>query len=77
MFLRGGSNTMETELQSLLTAREAAEYLRVSLLTLSKIEKDGGIIPFRTPGGHRRYNVDMLKEYLEKSRGNHRRGRDS
>ncbi len=59
---------MELEQRSLLTAKEAAQYLRVSLLTLSKIEKQGGIVPFRTPGGHRRYSLDMLREYLENSR---------
>jgi excisionase family DNA binding protein len=59
---------MESDQYKLLTAKEAAQYLRVSLLTLSKIEKQGGIIPFRTPGGHRRYSVDMLNDYLEKSR---------
>jgi len=59
---------VEREQHSLLTAKEAAQYLRVSLLTLSKIEKQGGIVPFRTPGGHRRYSLDMLREYLEKSR---------
>ncbi len=61
--------------QQLLTAKEAANYLRVSLLTLSKIERQGGIVPFRTPGGHRRYSQEMLTEYLEGSRrmpdGNH------
>jgi len=51
-----------------MTAKEAAQYLRVSLLTLSKIEKSGGIVPFRTPGGHRRYNLQMLRDYLEASR---------
>ena len=54
---------------SLLTAREAARYMRISLFTLSKIERQGRLIPFRTPGGHRRYSVDMLNEYLENSRG--------
>ena len=52
----------------LLTAREAARYLRVSLFTLNKIERQGRIVPFRTPGGHRRYNVAMLNEYLQASR---------
>lgn len=59
---------MESDQYKLLTAKEAAQYLRVSLLTLSKIEKQGGIIPFRTPGGHRRYSVEMLNEYLQNSR---------
>jgi len=65
---------VEYERQSLMTAKEAAQYLRVSLLTLSKIEKEGGLIPFRTPGGHRRYSIEMLNQYLEQSRDNRRRG---
>jgi len=51
-----------------MTAKEAAAYLRVSLFTLRKIEQQGLIVPFRTPGGHRRYSLDMLNEYLESSR---------
>jgi excisionase family DNA binding protein len=53
---------------SLLRAREAAEYLNVSLATLGRIEKEGELTPFRTPGGHRRYSLTMLHEYLEGSR---------
>jgi putative resolvase len=52
----------------LLTAKEAAAYLRISLFTLRKVEQQGLIVPYRTPGGHRRYSVDMLNEYLERSR---------
>ena len=52
----------------LLTAKEAAAYLRISLFTLRKIEQEGLIVPYRTPGGHRRYSVEMLNEYLEASR---------
>ena len=71
------------ESKTLLTAKEACRYLRVSLFTLSKIEKQGLLVPFRTPGGHRRYSLEMLNEYLEKSRkcfgnpgrrGQHREG---
>jgi len=54
--------------ETLLTAKEACEYLRVSLFTLRKIEKQGLLTPFRTPGGHRRYSLEMLNEYLERSR---------
>ena len=53
---------------TILTAREAAEYLRVSLYTLSRMETKGSLIPFRTPGGHRRYSLRMLNEYLKESR---------
>ena len=53
---------------ALLTAREASDYLHVSLFTLSRIEKEGLLVPFRTPGGHRRYSLEMLIEYLERTR---------
>ena len=53
---------------ALLTAKEAASYMRISLFTLSKIEREGALVPFRTPGGHRRYSLAMLNEYLENSR---------
>ena len=53
---------------TILTAKEAADYLRVSLYTLRRMESDGSLIPYRTPGGHRRYSLRMLNEYLEKSR---------
>jgi excisionase family DNA binding protein len=56
------------EKSRLLTAKEAAAYLRISLFTLRKIEQQGLIVPYRTPGGHRRYSVEMLNEYLEQSR---------
>ncbi|MHB1296662.1 MAG: HD domain-containing phosphohydrolase [Anaerolineae bacterium] len=53
---------------TLLTAKEAAAYLRISLFTLNRMEKDGHVIPFRTPGGHRRYSLSMLNDYLRGSR---------
>jgi excisionase family DNA binding protein len=56
------------ERMDLLTAKEAAKYLRISLFTLARIEKQGMLVPFRTPGGHRRYSLEMLDEYLERSR---------
>ena len=59
---------MSEERLLLLTAREAAAYLRVSLFTLNRIEKQGQVVPFRTPGGHRRYSLGMLNEYLQHSR---------
>jgi excisionase family DNA binding protein len=52
----------------LLRARQAASYLNVSLATLYRIEKEGKLTPFRTSGGHRRYSLAMLNEYLERSR---------
>jgi PleD family two-component response regulator len=58
----------EDQAMGLLTAREAAEYLHVSLFTLGRIEKESLLMPFRTPGGHRRYSLEMLNEYLEHTR---------
>jgi excisionase family DNA binding protein len=52
----------------LFTAKEAGAYLGVSLSTLHKIEKNGLLMPFRTPGGHRRYDKKMLDDYLQSSR---------
>jgi excisionase family DNA binding protein len=52
----------------LLTAREAANFLHVSLSTLWRLEHQGLIVPFRTPGGHRRYSLAMLQTYLDRSR---------
>lgn len=59
---------MTVEDRRILAAKEAAEYLGVSLATLRKIESRGELVPSRTPGGHRRYSVAMLDEYFEKSR---------
>jgi excisionase family DNA binding protein len=56
------------EQKRLLTAKEAAGYLRISLFTLRKIEQQGLIVPYRTPGKHRRYSIEMLNQYLEESR---------
>jgi len=66
---------MARNMTSLMTAKEAARYLRVSMFTLSKIESEGGLVPYRTPGGHRRYSLRMLNEYLNNSRSSFRSGR--
>ena len=65
--------TMADKEMTILTAKEAAEYLRVSLYTLRKMESEGGLVPFRTPGGHRRYSLKMLEDYLERTRKPSRR----
>ena len=59
---------MEEEWKQILTAKEAAQYLRVSLASLHRMEKQGLLVPFRTVGGHRRYSLAMLNNYLENSR---------
>ncbi len=59
---------MAEEEMTILTAKEASDYLRISLYTLRRMESVGSLIPYRTPGGHRRYSLRILNEYLEKSR---------
>jgi excisionase family DNA binding protein len=49
----------------LLNAREAAEYLNISLSTLHRMEHQGILIALRTPGGHRRYSLEMLNACLK------------
>jgi excisionase family DNA binding protein len=56
------------DFDALLTAKEAAAYLRVSVNTLGRMEQRGLIVPYRTPGGHRRYTRAMLRSYLEGTR---------
>jgi excisionase family DNA binding protein len=54
--------------RAMLNSSEAAEYLGISVNTLYRIEKRGDLQPFRTPGGHRRYDLRMLDDYLESTR---------
>jgi excisionase family DNA binding protein len=58
------SNNSTPSTSPLLTAREAAAYLRVSLSTLYRMELSGKLTPLRTPGGHRRYTIEMLNACL-------------
>lgn len=49
-----------------VTTKEATKRLGVHVLTLHNWERDGKIDTWRTPGGHRKYNVDkFLKEQEE------------
>lgn len=63
-----GVETQANQRSRLLTARDVVDYLGISLSTLNRIEKQGLLVPFRTPGGHRRYAQRMLDEYLEQTR---------
>ena len=49
---------------ALLTAKEAAAYLRISISTLNRMEHNGVVTSLRTPGGHRRYTLEMLNACL-------------
>ena len=59
--------TKNPERFNLLTAREAAAYLRISLSTLRRMEQSGALTPLRTPGKHRRYTLAMLNECLQRT----------
>lgn len=50
----------------MLNIAQAAKYLNVSIDTLRLWEKNGKLKPLKTPGGHRRYDIDLLDEFLGK-----------
>ena len=53
--------------EDLITTNEAAKLLGVSASTIYRMEKNGLIKPFRTPGGQRRFSRTALEDYLERS----------
>jgi len=54
-----------TPVRRLLTAREAAERLSVSVRTLSRWGEAGTLPTHRTLGGHRRYDPDDIDRLIE------------
>lgn len=46
-----------------LTISKAAKELGVSINTLRRWDKEGFLIPEKTPSGHRRYDVEKLKKF--------------
>ena len=51
-------------MSKLLNIREAAEYLNVTPDCLRKWHKRGTLVPLKTAGGHRRYDLDELKKFI-------------
>jgi excisionase family DNA binding protein len=51
--------------QQWLTLKDASEFLGVHFTTLRAWADSGEIRVFRTPGGHRRFNVTDLRRFLE------------
>ncbi len=49
---------------TLVSIREASRLLGVSEATLRSWSNDGQIKPFITPGGHRRYHIEELKQLV-------------
>src|ERR1700740_2451637 len=52
--------------RQLLTPREAARMLGISYPTIKKWILDGKLKTTKTPGGHHRLTLAILKPYLEK-----------
>lgn len=50
-------------MDKLLSIKQTAEYLNVSQDTLRKWDKANKLKPLKTPGGHRRYPIDMLDSF--------------
>lgn len=49
--------------KAVLTSQEAADYLGISRMTLSK-RRDNGEIPYHMAGSHFRYRIKDLENYL-------------
>lgn len=51
-------------MSNLLNIKEASEYLNVHPDTLRRWDKEGKLIPVKTEGGHRRYQQEVLDEFI-------------
>jgi putative resolvase len=48
-------------MKKLVSIREAAKILGVSIITLRRWDEDGKLVAVKTEGGHRRYDISRLK----------------
>lgn len=55
--------------ENIVGTKQAAEMLGVSISTIYRMVDQGILQPSKTPGGQRRFPVNQLEEYKEKSRG--------
>lgn len=55
--------------KDIVGTKQAAEILGVSISTIYRMVNQGILQPSKTPGGQRRFPVNQLEEYKEKSRG--------
>lgn len=53
-------------MKRLLDIREAAIELGVSINTLRRWDKEGRLVPQRTLGGHRRYDLEKIRQDWDK-----------
>ena len=54
--------------KQLLSTTGAAGYLGVSISTIYRMVEQGLIVPIKTPGGQRRFSIDILNDYKESSK---------
>lgn len=54
--------------EAIVGTKQAAEILGVSISTIYRMVEQGILEPTKTPGGQRRFPVNQLEEYKEKSR---------
>lgn len=52
----------------LLTTKQAANHIGVSISTLYRMINKGILVPNKTPGGQRRFSIEMLDAFLESSK---------
>ena len=53
----------------LLTPREVAEVFGVRTTTIARWAREGKLMPLRTPGGHRRYQLQDIRQLIRLSAG--------
>jgi excisionase family DNA binding protein len=51
-------------MNKLITIKEASELLSVTPKTLRRWDKLGSLNPVRTVGGHRRYKISDIKNFI-------------
>lgn len=52
-------------MENLLNLTEASQYLNVHKETLRRWDREGKLIPLKTPGGHRRYKITDLEKFIQ------------
>ena len=61
--------SLPEETEPLLTPREVAELFRVDPKTVTRWARAGRLTAIRTPGGHRRYKENEVRDILRRREG--------
>ena len=51
-------------METLLSLKDAMSYLHVCKSTLHRWDREGKLVPLKTPGGHRRYKLSDLQKFI-------------